>query len=76
MDRRRRSWRLAIAFDEASRRGVGLTALHAWSDTGLFELPELGLAGGGAEAKLSLAEYLAGWQERYPDVTVNRIVVL
>ncbi len=27
------------------------------------------------EAKRSLAERLAGWQERYPDVTVHRIVV-
>ena len=31
----------AVAFDEASRRGVELTALHAWSDAALFELPWL-----------------------------------
>jgi nucleotide-binding universal stress UspA family protein len=28
-----------------------------------------------AEAEISLAERLAGWQERYPDVTVCRVVV-
>ena len=27
----------AIAFDEASRRKVGLVALHAWSDVGVFD---------------------------------------
>ena len=27
----------AIAFDEASRREVGLTALHAWSDVSVFD---------------------------------------
>jgi nucleotide-binding universal stress UspA family protein len=27
------------------------------------------------EAEQSLAERLAGWQERYPDVTVHRLVV-
>jgi nucleotide-binding universal stress UspA family protein len=66
---------MAIAFDEASRRGVGLRALHAWSDIGLFELPESDWPAVGLKAKLSLAECLAGWQERYPDVTVHRIVV-
>ncbi|OOK74271.1 universal stress family protein [Mycobacterium kansasii] len=28
-----------------------------------------------AEAQVLLAERLAGWQERYPDVTVRRVVV-
>ncbi|HXY65789.1 MAG TPA: universal stress protein, partial [Mycobacterium sp.] len=31
----------AIAFDEASRRRVNLVAVHAWSDTEIFELPGL-----------------------------------
>ena len=31
----------ALAFDEASRRGVELVALHAWSDVGVF--PALGM---------------------------------
>ncbi len=64
---------LAIAFDEASRRGVELTALHAWSDAAVYQLPRLDWK---SEAERGLAEYLAGWQERYPDVTVHRAVVL
>jgi len=63
---------LALAFDEASRRRVGLTALHAWSDVAVYERPWLDWQ---AEAERSLAEYLAGWQERYPDVEVHRLVV-
>jgi nucleotide-binding universal stress UspA family protein len=65
----------AIAFDEASRRGVGLTALHAWSDVQVLELPGFDWQVVKAEAERSLAERLAGWQERYPDVTVDRLVV-
>ena len=64
----------ALAFDEASRRGVELVAVHAWSDFTVYELPATGsdeLRG----ADETLAERLAGWQERYPDVTVRRVVV-
>lgn len=64
-----------VAFDEASRRGVELRAVHAWSDSQVFELPGIDWAAVKAEATRSLAERLAGWQERYPDVTVHRIVV-
>ena len=64
---------LAIAFDEASRRGVELTALHAWSDVAVYRLPWLDWR---SEAERSLAEYLAGWQERYSDVKVNRVIAL
>lgn len=65
----------AIAFDEASRRGVELKAVHAWSDTQVFELPGMDWAAVKSEAKRALAERLAGWQERYPDVAVHRVVV-
>ena len=65
----------AIAFDEASRRGVDLTALHTWNDIEVLELPGVDWAAVKAEAERSLAEGLAGWQERYPDVTVHRLVV-
>jgi nucleotide-binding universal stress UspA family protein len=61
----------AIAFDEASRRGVELRALHAWSDVAVFAGPIVDWV---PEAERSLAEYLAGWQERYPDVKVHRLV--
>jgi nucleotide-binding universal stress UspA family protein len=65
----------AIAFDQASRRGVDLIALHAWSDVAVLELPALDWAAVQAEAERRLAEILAGWQERYPDVTVRRLLV-
>jgi nucleotide-binding universal stress UspA family protein len=64
-----------IAFDEASRRGVDLIALHAWSDVPILELPGLDWSAMVSEEERSLAESLAGWQERYPDVTVHRVVV-
>lgn len=65
----------AIAFDEASRRRVNLVAVHAWSDTEIFELPGLDWSAVKAEEERLLAEGLAGWQERYPDVTVHRLLV-
>jgi nucleotide-binding universal stress UspA family protein len=64
----------AIAFDEASRRGVELKALHTWHDE-VLELPGLDWLTLKSQADRALAETLAGWQERYPDVTVQRIVV-
>jgi nucleotide-binding universal stress UspA family protein len=64
----------AIAFDEASRRGVDLIALHAWSDVAVLDLAGLDWAAVQAEAERSLAERLAGWQERYPDVPLHRIL--
>jgi nucleotide-binding universal stress UspA family protein len=65
----------AIAFDEASRRGVELIALYVWSDVPIFELPGLDWSAVAAEEERNLAERLAGWHERYPDVTVQRVVV-
>ncbi len=64
----------ALAFDEASRRGVGLVALHAWSDVGVF--PMLGMDWRDSERKGQqiLAERLAGWQEQYPDVRIERLL--
>lgn len=65
----------AIAFDEASRRHVGLTALHAWSDLDVSEWPGIDWPATQSVAEEVLAERLAGWQERYPDVHVRRVVV-
>jgi nucleotide-binding universal stress UspA family protein len=65
----------AIAFDEASRRGVDLVAVHAWSDREILELPGLDWSAVKAEEERILAEGVAGWQERYPDVTVHRLLV-
>jgi nucleotide-binding universal stress UspA family protein len=64
----------ALAFDEASRRGVELVALHAWWGSGAFEFA-LDWNDLRSEVDEVLAEQLAGWQERYPDVPVRRIVV-
>ena len=64
-----------IAFDEASRRGVELVALHAWSDDLMYEYPGTDWPTVESSADEVLAECLAGWQERYPDVTVRRVVV-
>ena len=65
-----------IAFDEASRRGVDLVALHAWRDiTTEYELPGLDVKELQEDARRALTERLAGFDERYPDVTGNRVVV-
>ena len=65
----------AVAFDEAARRNVGLIALHAWSDADVSDGPEIDWPATRPEAEEVLAERLAGWQERYPDVEVDRAVV-
>jgi nucleotide-binding universal stress UspA family protein len=64
----------AIAFEEASWRGVGLVALHVWSDVEVNDFPAIDWPAMKPAAEANLAERLAGWQERYPDVTVRRVV--
>ncbi|GAY13513.1 universal stress protein [Mycobacterium sp. shizuoka-1] len=66
---------LAIAFEQASFRGVDLVAVHAWSDTGVFEFPGVDWSTMQSIGEETLSERLAGWQERYPDVPVRRVVV-
>lgn len=66
---------IAIAFDEASWRGVELVAAHAWSDTSMFGFRVPDWSRVRSEAEELLTERLAGWQERYPDVEVVRDVV-
>lgn len=73
---------VAAAFEEASLRGAELVAVHAWTDLELDTVYELDsphqlldhddLARG---QKLLLTEALAGGQERYPNVSVTRVVV-
>ncbi len=62
----------ALAVDEASRRGVGLVALHVWSDVGVFPVLGMDWHDRENEGQEILAERLAGWQEQYPDVQVER----
>ncbi len=64
----------ALAFEEAERRGVGLVAVHVWSDVGGLPLQGGEWRGHRQEAEEVLAERLAGWQERHPDVRVSRHV--
>jgi hypothetical protein len=64
----------AIAFQEASWRGVELVALHVWSDVEVNDFPAIDWPAMRPAAEEILSERLAGWQERYPDVTVRRTV--
>jgi nucleotide-binding universal stress UspA family protein len=65
---------VAIAFEEAALRGVGLTALRCWSDSSDGEL----LAGAWEQARdkelALLEEDLAVHRERWPDVPVRSLV--
>ncbi|MGX9791143.1 universal stress protein [Mycobacterium sp. MMS18-G62] len=65
----------AMAFDEASRRGVELVALHAWSDVGVFPILGMDWHEYEDQGREVLGERLAGWQEQYPDVGVRRRIV-
>ncbi len=65
----------AFAFDEASRRGVDLVALHAWSDVGVFPIAGMDWHRYEDEGHEVLGERLAGWREQYPDVVVRRLIV-
>jgi nucleotide-binding universal stress UspA family protein len=69
---------IAFAFEQASRRGRRLVAVHTWQE--VFLDPELGDRVSfdtnfleEREREL-LAQRLAGWQEKYPDVVVTRVV--
>ena len=64
-----------LAFDEASRRGVPLLALLAWSDVGVFPILGMDWRTYRDEGAELLGERLAGWGERYPDVQVHRRLV-
>ncbi len=67
---------VALAFDEACRRGVELVAVHAWSDFAVDALPGIDRSDLQTEAEETLSERLSGWQQDYPDVKVRRVVVL
>lgn len=71
---------LETAFEEASRRNASLVAVHAWMDVtyddafGMARLVTQWESLEDDERRL-LAERLAGWQEKYPDVQVERVLV-
>ncbi|BCI51509.1 universal stress protein [Mycolicibacterium litorale] len=65
---------IAIAFDEASRRGVDLVAVHAWNDLD-YEFPDIKWVDYTDRGERIVAESLAGYADTYPDVTVRKVVV-
>lgn len=71
---------VGIAFAEAAERRTRLVAVHAWSDLSFDRfgtMPEIIRDEEvRAEADSVLAEQLAGWQEKFPEVEVIRQVYL
>jgi len=73
---------IAWAFEEASMRSAELNAVLTWSYVPSYfyysEPPWNDLIGRAREDQqaMLLAERLAGWQEKYPDVTVRRITAV
>ncbi|MFJ2666510.1 universal stress protein [Nocardia fluminea] len=61
---------VAIAFDEASRRGTNLLAVHTWSEFYHYDARTTMQT----EAEAVLSESLAGYGEKYPEVCVERLV--
>jgi nucleotide-binding universal stress UspA family protein len=68
---------VACAFEEAELRRVPLTAVHVWpaADQGGLSPVKAGYAAARDEADRALAQALAGWRERCPDVEVSRLVL-
>ena len=62
----------AWAFDEASSQRVPLVVLHVWSDVGVFPILGTDWREYESQGEEVLAERLAGWQEKYPEVDVRR----
>jgi nucleotide-binding universal stress UspA family protein len=70
---------LGFAFEEAVAYGGDLTAVYAWQNLPAGNLDPSGrhasLAEARAEADRLLSESLAGWQAKYPDLTVRHCAV-
>ncbi len=70
---------IAAAFDEASSRGAPLVAVHAWSDVADEDFSDTirimpRWAAVKEDEERLLAQRLAGWQEKYPDVEIRRVL--
>ncbi len=68
---------IAYAFEQASSRRVGLTVVHAWwmdniEDTAAAAIWTVDWQTFAKEEQALVAESLAGWEEKYPDVPVRR----
>ena len=68
---------LAFAYEAAALRSAPLLAVHAWRELFIdpVTLASLDWDAVEQEAQAELAERLAGWREKYPDVDVQRLVV-
>lgn len=68
---------LAFAFEEAALHGADLIAVHAWSATLIDEAlaPLMDWDAIAVEEDAVLAERLAGWGQKYPQVAARRRVV-
>jgi nucleotide-binding universal stress UspA family protein len=67
---------VALAFEEASLRRAPLVAVHTWLDDMLEPslAPVIDWESLESEERALLAQRLAGWSEKYPDVEVRRLV--
>lgn len=71
---------VGVAFEEASLRGTGLVAVHTWAeDVGMWKIhsdsdKDAMSSVQDAAGWVVMSESLAGWQEQYPDVHVDRVV--
>ncbi|MFG3496517.1 universal stress protein [Streptomyces sp. NPDC047928] len=73
-----------FAFEAARRRGAVLRAVHAWRPTSPvagraplpFRVPGAARATREAEETRTLADAVAPWREKYPEVTVHEEAVL
>ena len=68
---------VGLAFETAARRAVPLRAVHAWSDVVLDPAVAVLIDREALEAeeRALLAERLAGWSQKYPDVEVEHVLV-
>ncbi|WP_431878315.1 universal stress protein [Amycolatopsis sacchari] len=71
---------VAFAFEEAALRAVPLVAVHTWVDVSVAEtwsaLPfDVDWEAVEQDERRLLAERMAGWREKYPDVEVRQEVV-